>query len=224
MRYDADNMKLLSLQKRKALAATINKKLDQIYGEPKTMLTYKNPWELLVSVILSAQCTDKKINEVTPALFEKYPTLKSFLDAKPEEFEKMIYSTGFYRAKTKNILAAAQVVHKDFNDQVPRTMQEMLTIPGVARKTANVVLGNAYGVIEGIAIDTHMKRLSNVLGLSSESNPVKIEKDLMQLLPQDQWFAFGNHLISYGREYCHAKKHNHADCPLTSIVEKHAKV
>ncbi len=214
-------MKLLSLKKRSALAEQINTKLNELYGAPQTMLTYRNPWELLVAVILSAQCTDKQVNKVTPALFAAYPTLESFLGAKPEEFERMVYSTGFYRAKTKNILAAAHVVKNNFDGQIPSSMKELLTIPGVARKTANVVLGNAFGKYEGIAIDTHMKRLSNVLGLSDKHDPNKIEQDLMQLLPRDEWFAFTYRLISYGREYCHAKRHDHANCPLTKIVEKY---
>lgn len=215
-------MKKLSQSDRQNLAIDIERELKKIFpGEVKTVLLYKNPWELLVSVILSAQCTDKKVNEVTPLLFARYKTLDDFVSAKPEEFAKMIYSTGFYRNKTKNVLAAARVVKERFNGVVPKTMPEMLTIPGVARKTANVVLGNAYGVVVGIAIDTHMRRLSNVLGLSAHTDPVKIEKDLMELLPPEQWFGFTYRLITYGRTYCIAKKHDHDKCPLTKIAKKY---
>lgn len=215
-------MKLLPLETRKELAAEINGELKKIFpGEIKTMLTYHNPWELLVSVILSAQCTDKKVNEVTPALFKRYKTFDDFLTARPQEVEKYIYSTGFYKNKTKNILTAARVIHEQFGGRVPRTMDDLLIIPGVARKTANVVLGNAYGVVVGIAIDTHMKRLSNVLGLSNNTDPNKIERDLMELLPLGEWLNFTYHLITYGRYYCTAKKHNHEKCPLSKITKKY---
>ncbi|MBI1862621.1 endonuclease III [Candidatus Microgenomates bacterium] len=215
-------MKLLPLEKRRQLAAEIYAELQRLFpGEIKTMLQYHNSWELLVSVILSAQCTDKKVNEVTPALFNRYKTLDDYINADPKEFQKYIFSTGFYRNKTKNILAAAKRVHDTFGGRVPRTMDELLTIPGVARKTANVVLGNAYGVVVGIAIDTHMKRLSRVLGLSDKTDPDKIEKDLMALLPQAEWMSFTYHLITYGRTYCFAKSHDHANCPLTKIVTKY---
>lgn len=215
-------MKQLPLNERKKLAVEINTELKNLFpGAIKTVLGYKNPWELLVSVILSAQCTDKKVNEVTPALFARYKTLDHYVNADPREFEKLIYQTGFYRNKTKNILAAAVLIKERFGGRVPRTMEELLVIPGVARKTANVVLGNAYGVVVGIAIDTHMKRLSNVLGLSGQTDPVKIEEDLMELLPQKEWFGFTYRLITYGRTYCIAKKHNHEQCPLTRITQKY---
>lgn len=212
-------MKLLSLKKRKELARAINDQLRGMYGEPKTMLTYQSPWELLVSVILSAQCTDRKVNEITPVLFAKYKTLDDFLTASPADVEKIIFQTGFYRAKTKNILAAARVVHDVYGGHVPRTMEQMLVIPGVARKTANVVLGNAYGVVVGMAIDTHMIRLSQRLGLTNQKDPVKIERDLVKLLPQDEWFKFTYRLINYGRQYCVARRHDHGACSLTPLVE-----
>lgn len=214
-------MKLLSLKKRKELAREINDQLRSMYGEPKTMLTYQSPWELLVSVILSAQCTDRKVNEITPVLFAKYKTLDDFLTASPADVEKIIFQTGFYRAKTKNILAAARVVHDVYGGHVPRTMEQMLVIPGVARKTANVVLGNAYGVVVGMAIDTHMIRLSQRLGLTNQKDPVKIECDLVKLLPQDEWFKFTYRLINYGRQYCVARRHDHGACPLTPLVENY---
>ena len=203
------------MEKRKRLATLINKELAELFRDAKCALNYSNPWELLVSVILSAQCTDKKVNEVTVKLFNKYKRITDYANANPVEFEKYIFSTGFYRAKTKNILAAAKIVQQKFDGKVPRTMEELLTIPGVARKTSNVVLGNAYGVVVGIAVDTHVIRLTRLLSLTKESNPVKIEKDLMKLLPQSEWFNFTNRLIMYGRTYCKAVKHDHQNCPLT---------
>ncbi|MCR4306445.1 MAG: endonuclease III, partial [Candidatus Yonathbacteria bacterium] len=173
-----------------------------------------NNWELLVSVILSAQCTDKKVNEVTQKLFKKYKTLDDYVNADSKEFEKDIYSTGFYRVKTKNILATAKIVKDKFAGKVPNTMEEILTLPGVSRKTANVVLGNAYGVVEGIAVDTHVIRLSRLLGLSNERDPKKIEQDLMRILPKKDWFAFTYYMIEYGRNYCPARRHDHAKCPI----------
>ena len=203
---------------KKKLALTINKELAKLFPNAKCALNYSNPWELLVAVILSAQCTDKKVNEVTVKLFKKYRKLTDYVNAKPQKFEKDIFSTGFYRTKTKNILTAAKMIQDQFNGRVPQIMEEMLTIPGVARKTANVVLGNVYGVVVGVAVDTHVIRLTRLLGLTKESDPKKIEKDLMKLLPQSEWFNFTNRLIAYGRTYCPAKKHDHLECPLTKIL------
>lgn len=212
------------MEKKKRLATLINKELAKLFPDAKCALNYSNPWELLVAVILSAQCTDKKVNEVTVKLFNKYRTLSDYVKAKPEEFEKDIYSTGFYKAKTKNILAAAKMVQSEFKGKIPKTMTEMLQIPGVARKTANVVLGNAHNVVVGIAVDTHVIRLTRLFGLTKESNPVKIEKDLMKLLPQEEWFNFTNRLIAYGRTYCVAKKHDHVRCPLTKILNSKSEI
>ncbi len=206
------------MERSKKRALAIYDELGKLFPDAKCALHYSNPWELLVAVILSAQCTDKKVNEVTVPLFDRYKNLKDYVSATPEEFEKYIFSTGFYHAKTKNILAAASVVQKSFNGEVPRTMEDMLTIPGVARKTANVVLGNAYGVVVGIAVDTHVIRLTRLFGLTKESDPKKIETDLMKLLPQSAWFNFTNRLIMYGRTYCVAKKHDHKNCPLTNLL------
>jgi len=196
----------------------ILKKLKELFPNPKMFLTYSNNWELLVAVILSAQCTDKKVNEVTQKLFQKYRMLDDYVNASAKEFEKDIFSTGFYRAKTKNILATAKIVKEKFNGNVPSSMQELLSLPGVARKTANIVLGNAFGIVEGIAVDTHVKRLSRALGLSNEINPDKIEQDLMAIIPKKEWFSFTYLLIEYGRNYCPAKRHNHALCPLTGLI------
>jgi endonuclease-3 len=203
-----------SLEGRKKRAKKIFRILDKLFPNPKIALTFGNNWELLVAVELSAQCTDKKVNEVTPALFKKYRTLDSYIRAKPREFEKDIHACGFYRAKTKNILAAAKVVKTKFHGKLPKTMAEMVMIPGVGRKSANVILGNAYGVVEGIAVDTHVMRLSGVLGLSSEKSPEKIEQDLMAIIPKKDWFKATYQLIDYGRKYCPARPHNHEECPL----------
>jgi endonuclease-3 len=186
----------------------------RLFPRAGMMLTYKNNWELLVAVELSAQCTDKKVNEVTPRLFARYPTLDAYVHADPHEFEQLIFQTGFYRNKTKNILAAAAMVKEKFHGKIPKTMEEILELPGVARKTANVVLGNAYGIVEGIAVDTHVKRLAHVLGLSDEHDPNKIEKDLMAVFPKKEWFRVTYLLIEYGRKYCPARTHDHAKCPL----------
>ncbi len=202
---------------RKKRAAKIVAALKKLFPKPMIALKFSNHWELLVAVELSAQCTDKKVNEVTAALFKKYHTLDDYAHANRPEFEKDIHSTGFFRNKTKNILAAANMVKEKFGGKLPKTMPEMLTIPGVARKTANVVLGNAYGVVEGIAVDTHVKRLARVLGLTDNTDPVKIERDLMALILKKEWFDFTYRLINYGRQYCPARPHDHAKCPLTPL-------
>ena len=203
--------------------AKIAKALHKLFPHPKIALTFGNSWELLVAVQLSAQCTDKKVNQVTPALFKKYPTLDAYIKAAKttrgvREFENAIHACGFYRAKTRNILAAAKYVKEKFHGTLPRTMAEMITIPGVGRKSANVILGNAYGVVEGIAVDTHVMRLSRVLGLSKEKTPEKIEQDLMAIIPKKDWFTATYMIIDYGRAYCVARPHKHELCPLTKVL------
>lgn len=183
--------------------------LKELFPNAKIVLRFANHWELLVAVILSAQCTDKKVNEVTEKLFKKYRTLEDYVRADQKQFEKDIHSTGFYRSKTKNILAAARLVHEKFGGKIPKTMPEMLTIPGVARKTANVVLGTAYGIVEGIAVDTHVIRLTRLLDLTEHKNPVKIERDLMDVVPREEWYSMTYLLIEYGRKYCPARQHAH---------------
>src|SRR3989344_1159178 len=178
--------KILELRKKRA--RIVVRELKKLFPHAGMMLRYSNNWELLVAVMLSAQCTDKKVNEVTASLFKKYRTLDEYVHSTPREFEKDIYSTGFYRNKTKNILAAAKMIKKEYDGKIPRTMGEILKIPGVARKTANVVLGNAYGVVEGISVDTHVRRLSRLLELTKENAPEKIERDLMEIFPQSEWF------------------------------------
>jgi endonuclease-3 len=199
---------------RKLLARRIIAKLKKLFPTAGMMLTYSNDWELMVAVQLSAQCTDKKVNQVTPALFRRYPTLDDYVNADTREFEQLIYQTGFYRNKTKNILAAAKMIKHEFHGKLPNTMEEILRMPGVARKTANVVLGNAYGVSEGIAVDTHVKRLSRLWGLTDEANPVAIERDLMELVPRKDWFRVTYLFIEYGRNYCPARRHDGKKCPI----------
>lgn len=202
----------------KKKARAINRILKRLFpDEEGTMLTYRTPWECLVAVQLSAQCTDKKVNEVTARLFRKYRKLDDYVRAKPREFERDIFQTGFYRNKTRNILAAANMVKREFGGKLPRTMAEMLRIPGVARKTANVVLGNVYGVVEGIAVDTHVGRLSRQWGLTKHTDPVKVERDLMELLPKSEWFRWTYRVISYGRTYSPATRKEHRGEPLAKF-------
>lgn len=191
--------------------------LKRLFPRAKIMLRYSSPWELLVAVMLSAQCTDRMVNIVTKKLFKKYKTLEDYINASPKEFERDIFSTGFYRAKTKHIVESANIIKKRYNGELPRTMREMIELPGVGRKTANVVLGNAFGVVEGIAVDTHVIRITRVLELTKHINPEKIEKDLMKIVPQKEWLHFTYLLIEYGRKYCPAIKHDHANCPLTIL-------
>lgn len=209
-----NTMNPIATKERKARFIKINNILAKLFPKPTIALTFSNTWELLVAVQLSAQCTDKKVNEVTPTLFKKYRTLGEYARAKQREFEKDIHATGFFRNKTKNIIAAATVVQKNFGGILPKTMEEMLTIPGVGRKSANVILGNAYGVVEGIAVDTHVRRLAKALKLSDHTDPEKIERDLMAIVPKKLWFVTTYRLIEYGRKYCPARSHNHAQCPL----------
>ena len=198
---------------------SIMKVLSKLFPEPACALHYTKPFELLVAVILSAQCTDKRVNEVTKSLFKKYRTLDDYLSVGPAEFEQDIYSTGFYRAKTKNILNAVKVIQEKFHGKLPKTMGEMITIPGVGRKTANVVLGELYGTAEGIAVDTHVIRIAGLLGLTKHSDAIKIERDLMEVVPKKDWVRFSHLIILYGREYCpaHCK---HTACPLRKFYKK----
>jgi endonuclease-3 len=191
--------------------------LKNQYKGAKIALKYKNPFELLVSVILSAQCTDIKVNEVTPILFSRFPSIKTMAEAPIEELESIIRPTGFFRNKAKNIKEAARRIIEDYNGRLPDTMEEMIKLPGVARKTANIVLYNVYGIVSGIAVDTHVKRLSMRLGITREKDPVKIEKDLMELIPQKDWGTISYVLIEHGRNICDAKKPLCAQCPVRGL-------
>jgi len=211
------------MEERKKRAGKIVKKLRELFPRAAIVLKYDNTWELLVAVILSAQCTDKQVNIVTEKLFKKYKKMEDYVSSDLEEFEQDIKSTGFYHNKAKNIVAAAKIVKEQFNGEVPATMEELLTLPGVARKTANVVLGNAFDIVEGIAVDTHVKRLSQKLGLTDYNDPVKIEQDLMELLPKKDWFFLTYGLIEYGRHICSSRKHKDcADHALSKIYPKAA--
>jgi len=191
--------------------------LKKAYPHAKIALNYSDNWQLLVAVILSAQCTDKRVNIVTRDLFKKYKTIQDYTTVPQSEFEQVIRSTGFFRNKATNIISAARIILEQHNGTVPKTMKEMLTIPGVARKTANVVLGNAYGVVEGIAVDTHVKRLSQRLGLTNHTDPDKIEQDLMRQFPKKDWFDLTYLFIEHGRSVCDAKKPLCNSCMLKKI-------
>jgi endonuclease-3 len=207
------------IEKKKKLFEKINKELKRIYPQAKIALNFSNPWELLVAVILSAQTTDKKVNEITKKLFKKYKTIDDYAKANLKEFEEDIKGVNYYKNKAKFILENAKIIKERFKGEVPKTMEEMLQLKGVARKTANIVLSVAYNIYAGIAVDTHVKRLARLLGLTKETKPEKIEKDLMEIIPKGpEWRDFPLRLIQYGREYCPAKKHNHKLCPLTKIL------
>jgi len=198
-------------------ALEIITRLKREYPDARIVLNYSNPLELLVAVILSAQCTDKKVNEVTKVLFKKYRDVYDYANARLEELEKDIRPTGFYRNKAKNIISMANMLIERFGGEVPATMEDLTQLPGVARKTANVVLGNAFGVVEGIAVDTHVKRLSNRLGLSKNTDPEKIEIDLTDIVPRGEWFKLTYLLIEHGRAVCDAKKPRCDGCVLNDI-------
>ncbi len=194
--------------------ASILKRLDEAYPNATCELNHSNAFELLIATILSAQCTDVRVNQVTATLFKKYPSPEAFAHANPSELEQDIRPTGFFRNKTKSVIGASKAVLERFGGQVPRTMEEMLTIPGAARKTSNVVLGTAYGIASGVVVDTHVQRLSNRLELTQNEDPKKIEQDLMKILPQDRWISFSHQLIWHGRRVCYARNPKCVDCNL----------
>jgi endonuclease III len=207
---------------RRQRAVRIAAELEKLFPDAKIALHYANHWELLVAVVLSAQCTDKKVNEVTAHLFKKYPGLEDYLAADRAEFEADIRQTGFFRNKAKNILVSARMIRERFGGRVPEKMEELLSLPGVARKTANIIQGNAFGIVEGVAVDTHVRRLSRKFGLTDHTDPVKIEKDLMRLLPHAHWFNFTYRMIDYGRRVCPARRHDCRDHPLTRLYPEAA--
>lgn len=200
-----------------ARVRSILEKLDQAYPAATCALTHENPFQLLMSTILSAQCTDERVNQVTATLFPKYPTPQAFVYANPAELEKEIRPTGFFRNKTKSIMGASQKIVEDFAGQVPKTMEELLTLPGVARKTANVVLGTAFGIPSGVVVDTHVQRLAGRLDLTRNTDPKKIEQDLMKVIPQEKWILFSHQLIWHGRRVCQARKPRCLECNLEKI-------
>jgi endonuclease-3 len=197
--------------------AAILAKLDEAYPQAVCELTHENAFQLLISTILSAQCTDVRVNQVTETLYKKYTSPEAFAYANPGELEKEIRPTGFFRNKTKSIMGASKAIVETFGGQVPRTMEEILTLPGVARKTANVVLGTAYGIASGVVVDTHVIRLSRRLDLTKHEEPKKIEQDLMQVIPKEKWIQFSHQLIWHGRRVCIARKAKCAECNLEPI-------
>jgi len=193
--------------------------LDQLFPRAQCALQHENPFQLLVATILSAQCTDERVNKVTPELFKKYPTPEDFAAVKPEVLENEIRSTGFFRNKTKSIIGASKAIVSEFGGHVPKTMGQMLTLPGVARKTANVVLGTGFGLATGVVVDTHVTRVAQRLKLTKQKQPEKIELDLMKLVPQDRWISFSHQVIWFGRKVCQARKPLCAECPIEAICD-----
>jgi endonuclease-3 len=197
--------------------AEILSRLDQLYPDVTCALTHASAWELVVATILSAQSTDVTVNKVTPELFRKYPTVAAFAALTPEQLEPDVRSTGFFRNKSKSVVGAAKTIVADFGGQVPQEMEKLLTLPGVARKTANVVLGTWFKLAEGVVVDTHVHRISRRLELTTQSDPQKIEQDLMRILPRERWILFSHQIIWHGRKLCIARKPKCADCPLENI-------
>jgi endonuclease III len=197
--------------------AEILKRLDQLYPEVKCALTHASAWELVVATILSAQSTDANVNRVTPELFRKYPTVQAFAALTPEQLEPDVRSTGFFRNKSKSVVGAAKKIVADFGGQVPDDMEKLLTLPGVARKTANVVLGSWFGKAVGVVVDTHVHRISRRLELTTENDPPKIERDLMKIIPQQKWILFSHQIIWHGRKLCIARKPKCVECALENI-------
>jgi endonuclease-3 len=197
--------------------AAILKGLDEAYPEAHCALTHRSPWELLVATILSAQCTDVRVNMVTPELFRRFPTPAAMAKATLPELEQLIRTTGFFRNKAKSIQGAAKKITEEFGGKVPETLEELITIPGAARKTANVVLGVCFGKAEGVVVDTHVLRIARRLGLAKGDTPQKVEQELMKILPRDRWIAFSHQIIHHGRQVCDARKPKCSQCNLEQL-------
>jgi endonuclease-3 len=206
-----------TVAQRKARVKQIEAELDRIFPNVTCALNHQNAWQLLAATILSAQCTDERVNKVTPGLFKKYPTIEDMAHAKQEEIAEEVRSTGFFNNKAKSLIGAAKRITQEFHSEVPRNMEDLLTVPGAARKTANVVLGTAYGIAAGVVVDTHVQRISRRLDLTKNEDPVKIEQDLMKTIEQDRWISFSHQLIHFGRQICVARKPRCASCPLDSV-------
>ena len=206
-----------SQDERKRRLSLILRRLNRDYPDVECALIHKSAWELLVSTILSAQCTDKRVNEVTPGLFSKYPTIQDMAAVRREVLEKDIQSTGFFRNKAKSLTGAARRVIEEYGGEVPQTMEELLTLPGVARKTANVVLGTWFRKASGVVVDTHVQRISRRLDLTKEDDPKKIEKDLMAVLPKKRWILYSHQIIHHGRGVCVARKPRCSECGLENL-------
>jgi endonuclease-3 len=212
--------KEIPVVKKKEKALEIHARLERRYPEPEPALDWTDAWQLLVATVLAAQCTDERVNKVTPHLFERWPDIPSVARADVAELEEAVRSTGFFRNKAKNLKAAATRIVEEYDGKVPRTMADLITLPGVARKTANIVLSNAFDIHEGVAVDTHVKRLSYRLGLTTHTDPVRIEKDLMQLYPNKMWGEINHFLVYFGREVCNARKPKCPICELSDICPK----
>ncbi|MBV8843382.1 MAG: endonuclease III [Bryobacterales bacterium] len=202
---------------RQARVRKILATLDRMYPAATCALHHSNAWELLVATILSAQCTDKRVNEVTPGLFRKYPAIQNFAAAKQEELAQDIRSTGFFNNKAKSVIGAARKIVTEFGGEVPRDIDQLLTVPGAARKTANVVLGTAFGIASGVVVDTHVQRISQRLDLTKQTDPAKIEKDLMKAIPKEKWILFSHQMILHGRALCIARNPKCAECALDPL-------
>ena len=202
---------------RKERLQQIFAEFDQLFPSATCALHHTNAWELLVATILSAQCTDERVNKVTPGLFRKYPTIQDFASASQDELAQDIRSTGFFNNKARSVIGAARKILADFKGEVPRTMDELLQVPGAARKTANVVLGTAYQIASGMVVDTHVQRITNRLDLTKQTDPVKIEQDLIKIVPEDRWVLFAHQIIHFGRQICIARKPRCASCPFDPL-------
>jgi len=205
---------------KKQRAGKIARQLALTYPDAECALHHKNPFQLLAATILSAQCTDERVNMVTPALFKRYPGPAELAVAKPEEVEKLIQSTGFFRNKAANLRGMARAVVENFGGKLPRTLEELVTLPGVGRKTANVLLGTAFGIATGVVVDTHVTRISRLLALTAHTDAVKIEQDLMKLLPSEDWVNFSHRLIHHGRRICIARRPKCLECPLLTLCPR----
>ncbi len=210
----------LSLAQRRELANKVVETLRRLYPDARCSLDYHTPLQLLIATILSAQCTDERVNKVTPALFARYRSAADFASADPRELENYIRSTGFYRAKAKNIIACCRALVERHGGELPRSLEELTKLPGVGRKTANVLLGTAWGIPAGIVVDTHVRRLARRMGLTQHTDPDKIERDLMELIPQEEWIAFGHRMIYHGRQVCLARNPRCDQCALNSFCPK----
>ncbi len=208
-----------ALAARRRLARRVVQALAKLYPDARCSLDHRNPLQLLIATILSAQCTDERVNLVTPALFARYPDAAAFAKADPKELEKMIQSTGFFRNKARNIIACCRAIVEKYGGEVPGTIEELHALPGVGRKTANVVLGNVFDV-PGLVVDTHVHRLSRRMGLTTEDTPEKIEKDLMAIIPPKEWVAFGHRMIYHGRQVCRSRNPDCHHCTLASFCPK----
>ena len=204
----------------KAKAGKVSRELARAYPDAECALLHVDPYQLLVATILSAQCTDERVNMVTPVLFRKFPTPVSLARSTQADVEKIIKSTGFFRAKAKNIRAMALKLVQEFDGMLPRTLEELTSLPGVGRKTANVLLGTAFGIASGVVVDTHVKRITHLLGLTKHSNPEKVEADLMKILPDSEWVNFSHRLIHHGRRICIARRPKCTECCLLAVCDR----